>query len=158
LLPEVILDCLQPELNREAVRLAVHPETSYDIKQLCYRLATANDMATCKAFFTQLTWATEQEWKSLKEIPVLIVQGKEDCITTVGLACLFMAVFIVFMISLILFSFVLDNALKLYEEIQDIGLMSESNFVDKGLYSFKVVDKAGMYIAIPFVYHSYTKN
>jgi len=79
-----MLDCLQPQLNSEAVRLAVHPETPGNIKSLCYDLGIANDMATVKAFFSQLTWASEEEWKALREVPVLIVQGKDDQITTVG--------------------------------------------------------------------------
>jgi pimeloyl-ACP methyl ester carboxylesterase len=126
MLPEFILDCLQPQLNSEAVRLAVHPETSDNIKRFCYELGIANDMATCKAFFSQLTWATLDEWKSLRGVPILIVQGKDDLITTV------------------------DNALKLYEEIinckefEEIRLSSTTEaFVDRGLYSFKVVEKAG---------------
>lgn len=115
MLPEALLSCLQPAMNEEAVRQALS-NRSYEndeLKSMSYEYGISNDMATVKAFFQQLKWATEEEWSSLKHVPVLIIQGKEDQITNV------------------------DNALLLYEKI-----IATQEYRGKSS-SFKIIPDAG---------------
>ena len=115
MLPEALLSCLQPAMNEEAVRqaLSIRSYENDELKSKSYEYGISNDMATVKAFFQQLKWATEEEWVSLQNIPVLVLQGKEDQITGV------------------------DNALLLYEKI-----IATEEYRGKSS-SFKIIPDAG---------------
>ena len=115
MLPEALLSCLQPAMNEEAVRqaLSLRSYENDELKTMSYKYGISNDMATVKAFFQQLKWATEEEWSSLKHVPVLVLQGKEDQITNV------------------------DNALLLYERI-----IATEEYRGR-LSSFKIIPDAG---------------
>ena len=114
-LPEFILECIRPQLNYEFSKLAYSPETSEESKILFNSLKPENDMHVVRSFYQQLKWATESEWCSIKNFPVLIIQGKDDNITT------------------------MENALKLYEEIFN----SNDRNINCVRSSFKSLEAAG---------------
>jgi hypothetical protein len=72
-------------------------------------------MHVVRSFYQQLKWATESEWYSIKHFPVLIIQGKDDNITS------------------------MENALKLYEEVFN----SNDRNIDCVRSSFKSLEGAG---------------
>jgi pimeloyl-ACP methyl ester carboxylesterase len=79
-----------------------------------------------RAFYQQMKWATDDDWLGLLVTPVLIIHGKDDGLIS------------------------LDNALKLYEELETMRLKvgittnsSQGKVLDASYCSFKIVENSG---------------
>lgn len=128
-LPETVLECLSPHLSAEFSRLAYSPSTNEEIKLESASINQANDMYVCRAFYQQFTWASNDDWVSLRNIPVFILHGKDDLISAE------------------------DDALKLYDELQfnsatvsekQIFLPNDKIVANQSFCnSFKIVEAAG---------------
>ena len=81
-LPVCILSLLSSYLSSQFVKVAFSSNTSDDIKNISKSISGKNNMTVVKYFYTQFEWATSSDWEALKDIDVLILQGKDDLITT----------------------------------------------------------------------------
>lgn len=81
-LPVFILECLQPKLSAGFVKIAFSPKTDEELKHKILAQSNRNEMSVCKAFYSKFKWAKDRDWTALRSTPVLILQGKDDMITS----------------------------------------------------------------------------
>ena len=81
-LPVCILSLLSSYLSKQFVKIAFSKKTTDTIKAISSSISGKNDMTICKYFYTQFEWVTSSEWEALCAYDVLLLQGKEDMITT----------------------------------------------------------------------------
>jgi len=74
-IPTFLLRYMQPSLSRKFVQSAILDK---ELQQSHLEASNANDMAICKAFYRQQKYATIEEALKLKNVPALVIHGKED--------------------------------------------------------------------------------
>ena len=77
MLPVFVLQCLEPYLSSEFVRLAFSESTAQELKQECIAVNAKNDTHVCRCFYRQMEWATPRDWECIR-CPFLILHGEDD--------------------------------------------------------------------------------
>ena len=85
-LPLLVLDCLQPSLNKAFVQQAVHPLNT-EIQQLSSDECNHNSMFIAKAYHTQTQWTPpEQLVQVTNDKACLVIHGEDDLIIPIAAA------------------------------------------------------------------------
>lgn len=83
-LPLFILRFLQKTMTDEFVKMAVHADHT-ELREEMQKSNNQNDMSVAKNYHRNMNWATVQDIDTIREIPTLIIHGKDDGI--IPLAC-----------------------------------------------------------------------
>ena len=71
-IPMFVLYKMQPLLSETFVKAAIHPANLSSLKEEALEISNGNDMAMCKAFYRQQTYADSEDAQSLKVSVVFI--------------------------------------------------------------------------------------
>lgn len=76
-LPLFILRFLQKKMTEEFVKISVHSEHT-ELREEVRKSSDRNDMAIARNYHRNMHWATVDDVNSIREVPALIIHGRDD--------------------------------------------------------------------------------
>lgn len=83
-MPLLFLQCISNSLAIEGAKSVLSSKASLDLKTKIENANKSNDMYVVKAFWSQMEWASKEDFLYLNDYPLLIIQGNDDVLTTVN--------------------------------------------------------------------------
>lgn len=77
-LPLFLLRCMSGALAKGGTNALVSSSASLEIKQKVTEANLSNDLFVARATWTQLKWASKEDWMYITSYPLLIIHGKDD--------------------------------------------------------------------------------